>query len=55
MPEQGCGELKPSAKLLLVLRGPPPKLSRSEEARRVIEEYADSLREIIKTLHQRLN
>jgi len=34
---------------------PPPKLSRSEEARRVIEEYADSLREIIKTLHQRLN
>jgi hypothetical protein len=34
---------------------PPPKLSRSEEARRIIEEYAGTLREIIKRLRQRLN
>ena len=33
----------------------PPKLSRSEEAaRRIIEEYADHLREIIKKLRRRL-
>lgn len=32
-----------------------PKPSRLEEARRVIEEYADDLREIIKKLRQRLN
>ena len=34
---------------------PPPKLSRLEEARRVIEEYAANLREIIKKLRRRLN
>jgi hypothetical protein len=34
---------------------PPPKLSRSQEARRIIEEYAASLREIIKKLRRRLN
>jgi hypothetical protein len=32
-----------------------PKPSRLEEARRLIEEYADDLRKIIKTLRQRLN
>jgi hypothetical protein len=34
---------------------PPPKLSRSEEARRVIQEYADELREIIKKFRRRFN
>ena len=34
---------------------PPPKLSRSEEARRIIEEYADHLREIIKKLRRGLH
>jgi hypothetical protein len=34
---------------------PPPKLERSQEARQVIEEYADSLREIIRALRRRLN
>jgi hypothetical protein len=34
---------------------PPPKLSRLEEARRVIEEYAADLRMIIKKLRRRLN
>jgi hypothetical protein len=34
---------------------PPPKPSRSEEALRMIEEYADYLREIIKRLRRRLN
>ena len=33
----------------------PPKLSRSEEARRVIEEYVNDLRKIIKKLRRRLN
>jgi hypothetical protein len=33
---------------------PPPKLSRLEEARQVIGEYADELREIIKKLGKRL-
>jgi hypothetical protein len=33
----------------------PPKLSRLEEARRVIEEYAADLRETIKKLGRRLN
>jgi hypothetical protein len=32
-----------------------PKPSRLEEARRLIEQYADDLREIIKKLRQRLN
>jgi hypothetical protein len=34
---------------------PPPKPSRLEEARRVIEDYAADLREIIKKLRQHLN
>jgi hypothetical protein len=32
-----------------------PKPSRLEEARRIIEEYANELREIIKKLRRRLN
>ena len=32
-----------------------PKPSRSEEALRIIEEYANVLREIIKKLRQKLN
>jgi hypothetical protein len=32
-----------------------PKPSRSEEARRLIEEYANDLREIIKKLRRHLN
>ena len=39
---------KPSA-------GQPVKLSRSEEARRIIEEYVNDLREIIKKLRRRLD
>jgi hypothetical protein len=34
---------------------PPPKLSRLDEARQIIEEYAASLRKIIKKLRRRLN
>jgi hypothetical protein len=34
---------------------PAPELSRSEEARRIIEEYAADLREIIKKLRRHLN
>jgi hypothetical protein len=34
---------------------PLPELSRLEEARRIIEEYAAELREIIKKLRKRLN
>jgi hypothetical protein len=34
---------------------PLPKLSRSEEARRIIEEYANDLLEIIKKLRRRVN
>jgi hypothetical protein len=34
---------------------PPPKLSRLEEARRIIETYAADLREIIKKLQRKLN
>ena len=33
----------------------PPQLSRSDEARRIIEEYADHLREIIKKLRRGLH
>ncbi|SCB54794.1 hypothetical protein GA0061098_103062 [Bradyrhizobium shewense] len=35
--------------------GKEPKLSRLEEARRIIEEYAASLREIIKQLRRKTN
>jgi len=34
---------------------PPPKPSRLQEARRIIEEYAADLREIIKKLRRHLN
>jgi hypothetical protein len=34
---------------------PPPKPSRLEEARQIIEEYAATLREIIKKLRRRMN
>jgi hypothetical protein len=34
---------------------PPPKPSRSEEARGVIEEYAADLREIIRKLRKRFH
>ena len=34
---------------------PRPKPSRSEEALRIIEEYVNDLRSIIKKLRQRLN
>jgi hypothetical protein len=34
---------------------PAPKLSLLEEARRIIEEYANDLREIIKKLRRHLN
>ena len=34
---------------------PTPKHSRSDEALRIIEEYAKALREIIKKLRQRLD
>src|SRR5258706_10024211 len=33
----------------------PPKLPRSEDARRIIQEYIDNLREIIKKFRRRLN
>jgi hypothetical protein len=33
----------------------PPKLSRTEEARRIVQEYVDNLREIVKKLRRRLN
>ncbi|OSJ19771.1 hypothetical protein BSR47_01290 [Bradyrhizobium canariense] len=36
-------------------RSAKPKPSRAEEGRRIIEEYADSLREIIGKLRRRLN
>jgi hypothetical protein len=34
---------------------PPPKPSRLEEARRIIEEYADDLREIIRKLRRKIH
>jgi hypothetical protein len=45
--------MKPSDKPRLDEDEPPPKLSHSEEARRIIEEYAEHLREIIKKLRRR--
>ena len=52
---QSCAnrwDMKPSDKPRLGKDEPPPKLSRSEEALRIIEEYVDSLREIIKKLRR---
>ena len=48
-------DMKPSDKPRLGEDEPPPKLSRSEEALRIIKEYADNLREIIKKLRRRLH
>jgi hypothetical protein len=47
--------MKPSNKPRLGKDDPPPKLSRSEEVRRIIQEYIDDLREIIKKLRRSLN
>ena len=47
--------MKPSDEPRLDKDEPPPKLSRSEEARQIIEEYANHLREIIKKLRRRLH
>jgi hypothetical protein len=47
--------MKPSDEPRLGKDEPPPKLSRSEEARQTIDEYANHLREIIKTLRCRLS
>lgn len=33
----------------------PAKLSRAEEARRIIEEYADELRRIMRELRRKMN
>ena len=48
-------DMKPPDKPGVDKDEPPPKLSRSEEALRIIEEYADHLREIIKKLRRRLH
>jgi hypothetical protein len=34
---------------------PPSKPSRTQEARRIVEEYANDLREILKKLRKRFN
>jgi hypothetical protein len=47
--------MKPCDEPRRVDKDEPLKLSRSEEALRIIEEYADHLREIIKKFRQRLN
>jgi hypothetical protein len=48
-------DMKPSDEPRLGEDEPPPKLSRSEEACQIIEEYVDNLREIIKKLRRRLH
>lgn len=48
-------DMKPSGKTRLGKAKAPPKRSRSKEARRIIEEYAEHLREIIKKLRRRLH
>ena len=47
--------MKPPDELLPGKDEPPLKSSRLEEARRIIEEYAADLREIIKKLRRHLN
>jgi hypothetical protein len=47
--------MKPSDKPCLGKDEPSTKPSRSEEARRIIEEYAHHLREIIEKLRRRLH
>jgi hypothetical protein len=47
--------MKPSDEPRRVDKDEPPKLSRSEDARRIIHKYIDNLREIIKKLRRRLN
>jgi hypothetical protein len=46
--------MKPTDEPRLGKDEPPPKLSRSEEARRIIEEYADQM-QIIKKLRRGLH
>ena len=46
-------DMKPSGKTRLGKVKAPPKRSRSKETRRIIEEYVDNLREIIKKLRRR--
>ena len=48
-------DMKPSDKPCLGKDEPSTKPSRSEEARRIIEEYAHCLREIIEKLRRRLH
>jgi hypothetical protein len=47
--------MKPSEEPRLGKVERPPKLSRSEDARRTVQEYIDNLREIIEKLRRRLN
>jgi hypothetical protein len=47
--------MKPPEEPRLDRDKPPSKLSRLEEARRIIERYAADLREIIKKLQRKLN
>jgi hypothetical protein len=47
--------MKPSDEPIRLDEDEPPKRSRSEEALRIIEEYADQLREIIRKFRRRLH
>jgi hypothetical protein len=47
--------MKPSDKPRLDKDKPRPKLSRSKDARRIIDDYVNNLREIIKNLRRRLH
>jgi hypothetical protein len=47
--------MKPSEEPRLGKVERPPKLSRSEDARRTVQEYIDNLPEIIEKLRRRLN
>jgi hypothetical protein len=49
-----CG-MKPSDEPRPGKNEPAPKRSRLDEVRRIIEEYADDLREIIKKIRRHLN
>ena len=47
--------MKPQESLPRRTNAPPREPARTEEARRIIEEYADDLREITKNFRRRLN
>jgi hypothetical protein len=47
--------MKPSDKTRFGNDKAPPKRSRSAEARRIVEEYVESLRQIIEKLRRRLH